>query len=362
MYGGWDGINKYDDVYILSLPSFEWISIFPGSDEREAHTCHVVGNRMMMTIGGHKARLGVPGPCDWEPNGVALFDMVNMTWTDTFNPESEKYNISSLISSRIGGKYVFSPPSSFSMRKSKVLTMNTTSETGAATVISPKSNWTGGLEAVFNQQLLSPPGSTNSTNSTTTISPPPSSPTPLSKQAIIGISIGSTILLLFVTFAAVQVYKIRRAGANRLRLEGIHTAELEPTTRMPLNAFQELLGSLGKGRNRAALELPGSAPVHTRDRDSNGNPFELPASGEYVAISPPEIYWSAVWGEWYANANIGMTEVALQVCWRELGLQCRVLVIVGASALAVAMVVGAVPDKGLIEIAWRPWRSMRRLR
>jgi len=56
---------------------------------------------------------------------------------------------------------------------------------------------------------------------------------------------------------------------------------------MPLNAFQELLGSLGKGRNRAALELPGSVPVHTRDRDSNGNPFELPASGEYVAIPPP---------------------------------------------------------------------------
>ena len=77
---------------------------------------------------------------------------------------------------------------------------------------------------------------------------------------------------------------------------------------------------------------------------------------------PPEIYWSAVWGEWYANANIGMTEVVLQVCWRELGLQCRVLVIVGASALAVAMVVGAVPDTGLIEIAWRPWRFMRRLR
>ncbi|KAG0642578.1 hypothetical protein HOY80DRAFT_607470 [Tuber brumale] len=257
MYGGWDGINKYDDVYILSLPSFQWISAFPGNDEREAHTCHVVGNRMMMTIGGHKAKSGVPGPCDWEPNGVALFNMVNMTWSNIFNPGYEKYNISSLISSRIGGN-----------------------ETGAATVKSPKSNWAGGLEAVFTLQLPSPSNSTNSTNST--ISRLPSAPTPLPKQAIIGISIGSTILLLFTTLAAIQVYKIRRAGVNRLRLEETHAAELEPTTRVPLSAFQELLGSLGKGRNRAALELPGSAPVYTRDRDSHGNPFELPAGGEYV--------------------------------------------------------------------------------
>ena len=287
MYGGWDGINKYDDVYILSLPSFEWISAYSGSDEREAHTCHVVGNRMMVTIGGHKAKAGVPGPCDWEPNGMALLEMVNMNWTSIFNPGSEKYNISSLISSRIGGKYVFFPSSSFPMGKSKVLTMDTTSETGAATVKSPESKWAGGLEAVFNQQILSPTGPTNLTNSNTTISKPSSPPTPLSKQAIIGISIGSAILLLFITFAAIQVYKIRRAGANRLRLGEIHTAELEPTTRMPLNAFQELLGSLGKGKNRAALELPGSVPVHTRDRDSNGNPFELPAGGEYVAVFFP---------------------------------------------------------------------------
>ena len=59
-----------------------------------------------------------------------------------------------------------------------------------------------------------------------------------------------------------------------------------------------------------------------------------------------------------------MTEVVLQVCWRELGSLCQVLVTMGASALAVVMVVvvGAVPDKGLIGIAWHPKKSMRRLK
>lgn len=72
---------------------------------------------MMVTIGGYAAKAGVPGPCDWEPNGVALFDMVNMTWKDVFNPGSEKYNISSLISSLIGGKYVLFSRSFFSYGK-----------------------------------------------------------------------------------------------------------------------------------------------------------------------------------------------------------------------------------------------------
>jgi len=74
----------------------------------------------------------------------------------------------------------------------------------------------------------------------------------------------------------------------------------------------------------------------------------------------PEICW----GEWYANASIGMTDLVLQVCWRKLGSQCRALVTVGASALAVAMVVvvGVVPNKELTGIAWRLWRSMRRLK
>lgn len=74
---------------------------------------------MMITVGGYKARLGLPGPCDWEPNGVALFNMVNMTWTNIFNPNYEKYNISALISSRIGGKYVFSPALPLSYRKTR---------------------------------------------------------------------------------------------------------------------------------------------------------------------------------------------------------------------------------------------------
>jgi Kelch motif len=106
MYGGWDGVQTYDDVYILSLPSFEWIKAFAGEDEREGHSCHVIGSRMLMTVGGHKASYKLPGPCDWLPNSIALFDMVNMTWVGVYNPDEIPYNISTVISERIGGESV----------------------------------------------------------------------------------------------------------------------------------------------------------------------------------------------------------------------------------------------------------------
>lgn len=59
-----------------------------------------------MSIGGYKAKAGLPGACDWVPNGIALFDTVNATWPDVYDPTGPAYNISSIISRRIGGGQV----------------------------------------------------------------------------------------------------------------------------------------------------------------------------------------------------------------------------------------------------------------
>ena len=176
------------------------------------------------------------------------------------------------------------PPSNSTMVD--IATDITPSETGGATSKGPKS-WAPGLEDVFYPK--------NTTNTTITRTPTPTpAPKPsgkTSKSTIIGGSVGGTIAFLVIAFAAVQIYKIRRAAYNRVRLGGLPPAELEPSTKMPLSAFQELLGSLGKNRNaRAAMELPGSLPNHVPARDSNGNPFELPGMGEYdISLLPNSI-------------------------------------------------------------------------
>lgn len=55
IYGGLNEHSDtyYDDVYVLSLPSFTWTMMYgPGNSPRFGHTCHLVGNRQMLTVGG----------------------------------------------------------------------------------------------------------------------------------------------------------------------------------------------------------------------------------------------------------------------------------------------------------------------
>lgn len=55
IYGGWNEhtYTYFDDVYVLSLPSFTWTMLYgEGSGPRFGHTCHLVGNRQMLTVGG----------------------------------------------------------------------------------------------------------------------------------------------------------------------------------------------------------------------------------------------------------------------------------------------------------------------
>ncbi|KAK4983980.1 hypothetical protein LTR50_006890 [Elasticomyces elasticus] len=53
VHGGRGPNNKfYDDIYVLSLPSFIWTSVYSGTGSRFGHTCHLVGQRQMLTVGG----------------------------------------------------------------------------------------------------------------------------------------------------------------------------------------------------------------------------------------------------------------------------------------------------------------------
>ena len=84
LYGGRDPIRNegFDDVYVLSLPSFTWTAIFTeGKSPRWGHGCHRAGTRQMVTVGGNTSNSGV---CDWELKGVAFLDMTTVTWGSVF--------------------------------------------------------------------------------------------------------------------------------------------------------------------------------------------------------------------------------------------------------------------------------------
>jgi hypothetical protein len=105
MFGGWDPTQPntwYDELYVLSLPSFVWVKMYHAESPRYGHTCHVVG-RQMITTGGHNIRRNVTDYCDWELHGIAVLDMPSMTWGSVFNATLGQYEVSAGIVEKIGG-------------------------------------------------------------------------------------------------------------------------------------------------------------------------------------------------------------------------------------------------------------------
>jgi hypothetical protein len=105
MFGGWDPTQPdtwYDEVYVLSLPSFTWVKMYHAESPRYGHTCHKVG-RQMITTGGRNIRRNVTDYCDWELHGIAVLDMPSMTWGSVFNATLGQYEVSTGVVDKIGG-------------------------------------------------------------------------------------------------------------------------------------------------------------------------------------------------------------------------------------------------------------------
>lgn len=81
-------------VYVLTLPAFHWLRT--GDTplyRRSLHSCNVVGNRQMVSVGGTVSNaVGedsiIPDP--W-PQGLGIFDMSAMEWKENYDPEAKAY-------------------------------------------------------------------------------------------------------------------------------------------------------------------------------------------------------------------------------------------------------------------------------
>ena len=87
MFGGqnlqpYKNQTQYDDMWILSVPSFKWISVDMSKQSvpyaRAGHSCHVWDSQMIV-VGGY---VGQDLSCD-SP-GIYVFNMSSLTWSDQF--------------------------------------------------------------------------------------------------------------------------------------------------------------------------------------------------------------------------------------------------------------------------------------
>lgn len=116
MHGGYNPVQSimYDDVYVLSLPSFTWTLLWSGTTPRFGHSCNTAGKRQMLRTGGSldaslyavETSAQVPDlasmQCDTK-EGVALFDLTALTWSSFYNAYASEYQLPQNVVDLIGG-------------------------------------------------------------------------------------------------------------------------------------------------------------------------------------------------------------------------------------------------------------------
>ncbi|KAI9150854.1 Kelch repeat-containing protein [Paramyrothecium foliicola] len=86
VYGGnSDATGQFDDFWVLSLPGFRWFQINVRSPFRHGHSCALVGNSQIISVGGHGDDVD-----PWKQS-LGVFDLSTLTWSDRFDPDAAAY-------------------------------------------------------------------------------------------------------------------------------------------------------------------------------------------------------------------------------------------------------------------------------
>ncbi|KAI1284142.1 hypothetical protein F5Y07DRAFT_348810 [Xylaria sp. FL0933] len=230
IHGGWDQLRRraFNDVWVLSLPSFRWIKVedtgnpdLAGVDQpgRNRHTCDMFNETSMIVTGG-EITLGEwntswpAQTCNPSYPPIKVLDTSTYTWQTEFNP-GLTYSVPEVVTRVIGGD-----------------------SSGGAIITEPELGWeSGDLVDIFRQTVerdtYIPPGRSNQKNpSNSSIPAVPSDPskptettsvsspkmdTPdrgqtdvsLSTGAIAGIAVGGIAVLASI-FAALFFCCLRR--------------------------------------------------------------------------------------------------------------------------------------------------------
>lgn len=122
MYAGWGShlgsdALPYDEIYILTLPAFQWIKVsYPPGKPRHGHTCETVGNKQMLIIGGvdtlqdtatedaptlDLVTFATPDPF---AQGLAIFDMTSLSWRSSYSSGPSAYEQSDPVKNYYASK------------------------------------------------------------------------------------------------------------------------------------------------------------------------------------------------------------------------------------------------------------------
>lgn len=105
IYGGYNGLNgsSQGDIWVLSIPSFTWIQVYPGTNSehfRSSHACVKPYPDQMFVIGGESVGGTPNGPCFNQI--IDVFNLSSLMWLDSYDPTVySNYTIPSVVANGI---------------------------------------------------------------------------------------------------------------------------------------------------------------------------------------------------------------------------------------------------------------------
>lgn len=208
---------------MLSVPAFVWFKAnYTAQHPRVKPTCHVVGNRQLLSIGGANPNDVTYGKwsSDSLSQGLGIFDLTEMTWSSSYNANAAPYITPQIV------KDWYSKNGLPAFKDSAVAGFfKATTATDSCKCHLLKSLQRRLLTTVF---LAAAPAS-----STSSLDP---SPTPLNAGQIAGAVVGS--LVAFAIILAIAWFYLRRYSVwrpSRLR----HPQETLSSGTEGLNTYKE---------------------------------------------------------------------------------------------------------------------------
>ena len=107
----------YEDVFVLTIPSFKWIQISDKGNQdntlsgesigRTEHTCNLYGDRQMVVLGGDidfGDQLENNVSCNEQYAAIRVLDTTTFEWQKNFSPNPAAYSVPDAVSNIIGGR------------------------------------------------------------------------------------------------------------------------------------------------------------------------------------------------------------------------------------------------------------------
>ncbi|OJD19156.1 hypothetical protein AJ78_00856 [Emergomyces pasteurianus Ep9510] len=295
MYGGrsrtWGNATSYNDLYVLTLPSFRWIrapttGLEPWDDEgvgRDSHHCVTWKDGEMVVIGGTTRKNDKPQKgCSRNYPPIRVLDTSKFRWEKQFERETT-YSVPRIVSDVVGGD-----------------------GTGKATLKEPEGGWPKSkVQSIFSQTVARQPKETEEPlPSEPTGTPQPTGPPSAKKSSNAGAIAGGVVGGIggLAVIAAAIFFLRRRSKQKKNAGSPFNTSAAVPTApsvyypEQPPSSQPDPTDKKETSYMRVQQEpreLPaqtGLPPRYELDSPAEGRPtavFELDSPGSHPGPTPP---------------------------------------------------------------------------